>query len=37
MNKAHWNTIRIGGDVPDDELCSMIAHSYELTATYRHR
>lgn len=32
MNKTHWNTVRIGGGVPDDELMSMIAHSYELAA-----
>ena len=37
MNKAHWNTVRIGGDVPDDELLSMIAHSYELAAPPRRR
>lgn len=31
MNKEHWNTVMLGGDVPDDELFSMIQHSYELT------
>jgi len=31
MNKTHWNTVRIGGDVPGDELRNMIAHSYDLT------
>ena len=30
MNKVHWNTITLGGDVPDDELKSMIERSYEL-------
>lgn len=31
MNKEHWNTIRLDSDVPDDELYSMIEHSYRLT------
>jgi len=31
MNKEHWNTIEIGGDVPDDALIEMIQHSYDLT------
>ena len=35
MNKTHWNTIRLGGDVPDAELREMIIHSYELTASQR--
>jgi len=30
MNKAHWNTVAIGGDVPDEMLRQMIAHSYDL-------
>jgi predicted DNA-binding protein (MmcQ/YjbR family) len=30
MNKKHWNTIIIGGDVPDDELQNMIVESYEI-------
>ena len=30
MNKAHWNTIIIGGDVPDEQLERMITHSYDL-------
>ena len=30
MNKVHWNTIALGGDVPDDELKSMIERSYDL-------
>jgi hypothetical protein len=29
MNKMHWNTITIGGDVADSELRDMIAHSYD--------
>jgi predicted DNA-binding protein (MmcQ/YjbR family) len=30
MNKTHWNTVYIGGDVPDEELRRMIENSYEL-------
>lgn len=32
MNKQHWNTVELGGDVPADELKRMIDHSYELVA-----
>lgn len=35
MNKTHWNTIELGGDVPDDDLCEMIRHSYELVGPKR--
>jgi len=30
MNKQHWNTVYVGGDVPIDELYDMIGHSYDL-------
>jgi len=30
MNKEHWNTVTIGGDVPYEELNRMIDNSYEL-------
>jgi predicted DNA-binding protein (MmcQ/YjbR family) len=30
MNKIHWNTVIIGGDVPEDELKPMIEKSYNL-------
>ena len=30
MNKIHWNTIIIGGDVPENELKRMVEHSYDL-------
>jgi predicted DNA-binding protein (MmcQ/YjbR family) len=30
MNKAHWNTVMVGGDVPDEALQDMIEKSYEL-------
>lgn len=32
MNKTHWNTVFLGGGVPDEELKKMIDHSYALTA-----
>jgi predicted DNA-binding protein (MmcQ/YjbR family) len=30
MNKVHWNTVIIGGDVPEDEVTLMIGRSYDL-------
>jgi predicted DNA-binding protein (MmcQ/YjbR family) len=30
MNKKHWNTITLGGDVDDELLRELIDHSYEL-------
>lgn len=30
MNKKHWNTVEIGGGIPETELRKMIDHSYEL-------
>ena len=30
MNKTHWNTVIMCGDVPDDEIKRMVEHSYEL-------
>jgi len=30
MNKTHWNTVVIEGDVPEDEIKRMIEHSYSL-------
>lgn len=30
MNKTHWNTVMLGGDVPDGEVRRMIAASYDL-------
>jgi predicted DNA-binding protein (MmcQ/YjbR family) len=30
MNKRHWNTIIVGGDVPEDELTRQITNSYNL-------
>ena len=31
MNKTHWNTVVVNGDVPKQELFEMIRLSYELT------
>jgi len=31
MNKTHWNTITLGGDVPENELKQMIERSFNLT------
>jgi predicted DNA-binding protein (MmcQ/YjbR family) len=31
MNKQHWNTVYIDGDVPEQELREMIEHSFDLT------
>ena len=30
MNKKHWNTVRLDGDVDDELLKELIDHSYEL-------
>jgi len=30
MNKVHWNTVYVDGDVPTAELYDMIQHSYDL-------
>jgi predicted DNA-binding protein (MmcQ/YjbR family) len=30
MNKVHWNTVTLGGDVPEEELKGMVGRSYEL-------
>ena len=32
MNKKHWNTIELGGRLPEAELRALIDHSYELVA-----
>lgn len=37
LNHRHWNTVTPGGDVPLNELRSMIRHSYELTAPKKAR
>lgn len=30
LNKKHWNTIVVAGQVPDDEIKDLITHSYLL-------
>jgi predicted DNA-binding protein (MmcQ/YjbR family) len=30
MNKKHWNTVELGGAIPEAELRQMIDHSYDL-------
>ena len=32
MNKKHWNTIRLTGDVPDSKIFEWLRHSYMQTA-----
>ena len=30
MNKKHWNTVELCGEIPDSDLRKMVDHSYEL-------
>jgi len=30
LNKRHWNTVRVDGSVPDDDVLELIEHSYAL-------
>ena len=30
MNKEHWNTVTLGGDVPEEVLLRMVEQSYDL-------
>ena len=30
MNKKHWNTVLLDGSIPEDLVCELIDHSYEL-------
>lgn len=32
LNKKHWNTLILTGQVPDDEVKDLIRHSYHLIA-----
>ena len=32
MNKKHWNTIELGGRIPNAEMRALIDHSYALVA-----
>lgn len=31
MNKTHWNTVTLAGDVPTEDLYEMVQHSFDLT------
>ena len=33
MNKKHWNTVKINGTIPDQMLCELIDHSYDLVVS----
>ncbi len=33
LNKQHWNTVALDGDVPDDELWEMLDRSYDLVVS----
>ena len=33
MNKKHWNTVELNGDVKDDMVKELIDHSYELVVS----
>ena len=30
MNKKHWNTVELGGVIPENEIRKMVDHSYDL-------
>ena len=30
MNKRHWNTVRLDGKIPNEEVFLMVDHSYQL-------
>jgi hypothetical protein len=30
LSKRHWNTVVLGGSVPDDEVLELIGHAYDL-------
>ena len=32
MNKVHWNSVKLDGNVPDDVIRHMMAESYRLVA-----
>ncbi|WP_025680968.1 MmcQ/YjbR family DNA-binding protein [Paenibacillus massiliensis] len=31
MNKEHWNTVILDGELPEQEIHDMVRHSFELT------
>jgi predicted DNA-binding protein (MmcQ/YjbR family) len=30
MNKTYWNTVAVGGDVPEEDIKRMVGNSYDL-------
>ena len=30
MNKQHWNTVKLDGSLPEDQILQMADHSYDL-------
>lgn len=32
MNKTHWNSVHVDGDLEDDLISELIVHSYDLVA-----
>jgi len=37
MNKTHWNTVYVGGDVPIEEIYELISHSFDLIKPKRRK
>lgn len=33
LNKKHWNTLILSGELPSEEVQALIRHSYDLVAT----
>ncbi len=31
LNKTHWNSVILDGSIPREDICRMVAESYELT------
>jgi predicted DNA-binding protein (MmcQ/YjbR family) len=34
LGKRHWNTVRLGGSVPDAEVLELIGHAYDLVVAH---
>ena len=32
MNKEHWNTLDLNGRLPEELICELVDHSYELVS-----
>jgi predicted DNA-binding protein (MmcQ/YjbR family) len=37
LNKKHWITVTVGGDVPDDQIRDLIQDSHDLVRPHRRR